>query len=234
VVERSSNISRKKLITIICGVSLSLIPDVRSWAAGKVLDWLTGADAPAITRTLTREDRDQIATDIVGRLSRGVGAQQTQELMHGLTRDSAIAGVGSSSASEKVPLELTPRKSFGAFAAPPPLVLEPPPEIGTRTARTRERLTLISPVLNRSDRKWRFLLGSKEFSAHVRDRVFVQRVLSGEYGVRLQGGIQLDVELETSEALDNGVWVVRERTILTVSDIHGGGLDDLLDPTTED
>ncbi|MBB3992193.1 hypothetical protein GGR19_003642 [Croceicoccus naphthovorans] len=54
----------------------------------------------------------------------------------------------------------------------------------------------------------------------MKDRAFLEQIVAGQTSVRMRGGVELDVELETKERLIDGVWTVQERNVLQVLDIN--------------
>jgi hypothetical protein len=80
-------------------------------------------------------------------------------------------------------------------------------------------IIILSPVLEVSNRRWKFATAQGEFGAAVKDRAFLERIVAGQTAVRMRGGVELDVELETKERLVDGVWAVVERNVLHVINI---------------
>lgn len=76
-----------------------------------------------------------------------------------------------------------------------------------RTVPSREWVTIISPVLVDSHRRWKFERGGHEFGAPINDHSFLEQVLAGRSAVPMQAGVQLDVDLEVYEEKQGGVWV---------------------------
>jgi hypothetical protein len=219
-VKKALDVDKLSISTLIGAAVIALLVDVRSWGVGEVMNWLKGPEAPPVAKTLTEEEVRQVAAKIVTMLNAGVALNERQKVFGELSRDATIQGIGASGVHDYRPSEIIRREDFRPQQAPPLLMLEPPIPTGHRRSVTRERVTLISPVLMQSDRKWRFQFRGAEISAAVRDRDFVDRVLQGQVGVRLKAGIQMDVDLEVSEEREGDEWHVRERRIVHVHDIH--------------
>jgi hypothetical protein len=218
--KKALGVDKLSLSTLIGATVIALLVDVRSWGIGEVMGWLTGPDAPEVAKTLTEEEMKQVATKIVTMLNAGVGSNERQKVLVEFSQDATIQGIGASGVHDHRPSETVRREDFRPQQTPPQLLLEPPIPTGHRRSVTRERVTLISPVLMQSDRKWRFRFRDAEITAAVRDRDFVDRVLRGQVGVRLKAGIQMDVDLEVSEEREGDKWHVRERRVVHVHDIH--------------
>ena len=90
----------------------------------------------------------------------------------------------------------------------------------TRAARSKERLTLISPVLLPTDRMWRFRSPVGEFGYHIQDQKFLDDLLAGRRRLAMKAGIQVDAVIETQEVFKGKVWVPKQRSIVRVLRVH--------------
>ena len=74
----------------------------------------------------------------------------------------------------------------------------------TRTARSTERLTLVSPVLLHVHRVWRFISPIGEFSYLMEDENFLADLLTGKRRLTMKEGIQITANVETDEVFEGG------------------------------
>lgn len=89
-----------------------------------------------------------------------------------------------------------------------------------RVAGDTVHVVLLRAVLMPGDHRWRFRSPHGDFSASIKDKVFLDRVLAGSLGIPLAAGIEMDVELETVEELRDGVWTPLERHVLKVGSVR--------------
>jgi hypothetical protein len=71
-------------------------------------------------------------------------------------------------------------------------------------------------VLVHSDRGWRFYYNGIEFTAKIADKKFLEDAWSGKSSIPFKEGVHLLVELKTEEKKEEGVWVVKKRTVTKV------------------
>jgi hypothetical protein len=93
-------------------------------------------------------------------------------------------------------------------------------EIVKRVRRTHERVTLIRPVLEPGNRRWQVSGAEGRFGASIKDQTFLENILSGHIAVPMVAGIEMDIDLETTEEKKGDVWVVINRDIVTVGRIY--------------
>ena len=202
-----------KIAWLAAYVALRIINNAVDWSQDQVMDWLAGSDAPQEVRMLTEEERKELATDIVEKLNKGAARQQSQRLFEELERDTKIDGVGVTTVAGKRPADIVPREAFSIYSDQTALL-----EGERRTTVQNVEATLISPVLVPGERRWKFRSATGEFGASMRDRGFMNDVLSGALDIRLKAGLVLDLELTVVEVWQEGVWVIEQRS---VSDVHG-------------
>lgn len=174
-----------------------------------VSDILT--EEPAISE----QDAQRIAEEVQRVLEKRIGAKPVQEVFRELQKDKSIKGVGVSTKKGDRPRSLVPREQFAErIGEPVDIVDEQPPRVRTE----RMILTLISPVLQNNDNKWRFLSKDGTIYAGIRDEQFLGDVLSGRANIPMRSGIVILADVEILEARDaaKGVWVVTERNITKV------------------
>lgn len=192
-------------------VALRILNNGIDWSQDQVMDWLAGRDSPAEVRALPDNERKALAKAIADELRRGTANAETDAMFRQLRRDPKIEGAGVTVLAGKRPSIIVSKSEF--------LPQETDDEAGgTRTRTSRVQTTLVSPVLMLGDRRWKFRSATGEFGAPVKDQKFLSDVLTGVVDIRLRAGLVLDVDLETTEHLEDGVWVVESRAVTTV---HG-------------
>lgn len=144
-----------------------------------------------------------------------VAVREKQQFYREIGRDTGITGVAAN-IDRKQPGWLVSRSEFGAYSGQTP-VLES--ELDRATVGPM-RVIILSPVLEISNRRWKFATAQGEFGAAIKDRDFLEKIVAGKTRVRMRGGVELDVELETRERLIDGVWTITERNVLRVLDIN--------------
>jgi hypothetical protein len=205
---------RTALIAVIAAVASTLASDIVSYGVGKFLD-----------QFFTQEQRGELSDDDVKRIARAVkdtldgkvAKEPVREIFRQVERDEAIKSIGATPAPDTKPLRPIPRSDFPERAG---IVQRIETSPRTRKSPTRERLTLISPVLLRSDRIWRFRSMLGEFGYHIKDQAFLKSLLSGRRKMTMKEGIQITAVIETHEAFERGVWVPKERYIVKVVTVH--------------
>ncbi|RWC52858.1 hypothetical protein [Mesorhizobium sp.] len=200
---------------------------VIGWIASDVRSYLTQSAIETIVREemnnsdhLSDEDIKRIAEEVAKALNGHVGEKQVRKVYEELERDESIDGVGVTTNPDKKPRIIVPRREFKQRSGS---VVEQVPGTEARAPRTYETVTLISPVLLDTDRRWKFSLYGFEFGAKIKDHEFLDRLLSGQETVPMVAGITMDVELETKEEKIGGVWVIKERSIERVLQTHPVG-----------
>lgn len=178
------------------------------WSFDKVMDEITGQSSPTVH--ISEDDKNDIATKVVKAIEGRVAQPQIQRVYRELERDPAVSGVGATQNPDRKPPTIVPRDKF-AISGGYTEVLETP----TRRRRvTIERLLIVSPVLKKGKRKWKFAFREGEFGAPIKDEASMQMLLSGVLPMR--EGIEIDAELETVEEKRGTVWVPVERNILRI------------------
>jgi hypothetical protein len=143
-----------------------------------------------------------------------IAAREKQQFYREVGRDTAITAVAAN-VERKRPALLVPRSDFPLFSGQS-AVIESDLD---RTTAGPMRVIILSPVLEISNRRWKFATAQGEFGAAIKDRPFLEKIVAGLTPVRMRGGVELDVLLETKERLVDGVWTVVERNVLHVDDI---------------
>jgi hypothetical protein len=193
---------------------LFVFQSVGSWGIGKIMDWITGPDAPPEARSLSQEEMRLLAEEIVVLLENGVGRDDAAEVYHALEQDVDVTGVGVTSQRDRRPEVVIPRSSF-----PSRQVDAGKDEPKERVGIERTDLVVVKAVLaNSPTRRWGFQSRLGAFGAPIRDAKFLSNLVAGRLNVPLRQGIIMDVDLETTERFEFGVWRPVERAVLAV---HG-------------
>lgn len=162
----------------------------------------------------TPEQRQQVEKDIATVEGGRIAVREKEQFYREIGRDTGIIGVGANIDRVRPPV-IVPRSDFPIYSGQAPTIESDL----DRTTVGAMRVIILSPVLEVSNRRWKFATAQGEFGAAVKDRAFLERIVAGRTSVRMRGGVELDVELETKERLINGVWTVAERNVIRVIDI---------------
>lgn len=144
-----------------------------------------------------------------------IAQREKQQYYREIGRDTGITAV-SVNIDRHAPTWFVKRADFPAYSGQTPVI----DSSLDRSTVGPMRVIILSPVLEVSNRRWKFATPQGEFGATVKDREFLEQIVAGQTSVRMRGGVELEVELETKERLIDGVWTVQERNILRVLDIN--------------
>lgn len=144
-----------------------------------------------------------------------IASREKQQFYREIGRDTGIKGVGAN-IDRTIPTLIVPRSDFPSYSGQS-TVLDSSLD---RTTVGPMRVVILSPVLEVSGRRWKFATAQGEFGAAIKDREFLEKIVAGATRVRMRGGVELDVELETKERLLDGVWTITERNVVSVLNIH--------------
>lgn len=211
---RDTVTDKQTIRTIIITALVWAFQETASWTYGQILDALKGEDAAPVAAGLSDEDKEDIARRVAKALEGKVATSEIQRMYRALERDPAIKGVGATTTPGKRPAIIVPRQSFPQKAGHGEVKIE---TVTKRTVPQTLHVTLIRVVLvEDGGRRWRFKTGQTEFSANMKDQEFLQRLLTGATPVPMVTGIEMDIELETTEELRGGVWVATQRDVTHV------------------
>lgn len=187
--------------------------EARDFAAGKIADhiWnnVFGKDAAG----LSEDDRKEIASIVAKTIEAKIGQKPTQEVFAELESDPVVKGATVTGSNKEVPDYVVPRSEFRRRSGYGPADQQ---ILRRRTTTEPATVTLISPVLELGNRRWKFRIGKSEFGAPIKDVGFLEAVLSGNISIVMKSGVQLTVLLETVEEYKNGAWTPVDRTVLRV------------------
>ena len=171
-------------------------------------------DDPAIVARLSDDDRKALIDDLKKALREDVARPQKKQFFRSAEKDTTIKEVGVAAKPKGKPRTLVPRERFTSYLNP-----NASDEV-TDSFRKRSEtweVTLISPVLENSERSWRFIRGGMpEFGAVMRDKGFLDAIESGGVHVELRKGIQMVLEIQFKERFEGGVWLTMERSVIRV------------------
>ena len=219
-------LKRRRIHWLALYVAFRILNNAVDWTQDQVMDWLSSDEVPQEVHRLSEEDRKAIANDIVTQLKNDVAEKQTKSLYRDLDRDNKIIGVGVTYQPKVVPKRIVPKSEFSRIAETTVYS-----EGQVRTVNSRIGATLISPVLTDGNRRWRFRGPSGEFGAPIRDADFLHGAVTGTLGIPLQGGVSLDIDLETKEVFAQGVWQIEGYAVTKVHSWNAAPYQpDLIDP----
>lgn len=176
--------------------------------------------------TISQQDAEIIADKVLVLLEKRVGAKHVQQVFKEIDKDKSIQGVGVGTIKGARPKSIVPREEFQERSRDPS---EEETEPGKRTRPERMMLTLISPVLQKNNNKWRFLSKDGNIFVGISDERFLADVLSGRAGITMKSGIVIIADVDVTEKRVDSVWEVVDRNITHVVEIRSGdGMDDLL------
>lgn len=219
-------LKRRRIHWLAIYVAFRIVNNGVDWTQDKVMDWLASDEVPEETRKLSFEDRKAIASDIVSQIKNDVAESPVKSLYRDLDRDNKVVGVGVAYRPKTVPRKIVPKSEFAQIAE---TITYSDGQM--RIVTSRVGATLISPVLTDGNRRWRFRGPSGEFGAPIKDQEFLKSALSGTLGLPLQGGVTMELDLETKEVFDEGVWHIDGVTVTKVHSWNAASYQpDLLDP----
>jgi hypothetical protein len=207
----------KTLKTVAISAATWFALNLADYTLQSALDAVFKREAP----TLSDADREEIARDIVKMIHGEVGRREVEEIYRAAEQDPNITGLGVGLKRDRRPAIVVPRARF-----PDPSDLFGPSVVTQLGEDSKEidelTLTLISPVLVRAHRRWKFHHRDQEFGATMMDDEFLDRVLAGREPIQLTAGIRMRVLMRTRivEIPDKDPRI--ERRILRVLHISPG------------
>jgi hypothetical protein len=202
---KSPSDKRAALIAIAMVVGGWFVQDLRTYGVGKFMDAYL---MPEQRKALSDEDIDRIAKRLQNVMDGKIAKEPVQQVYRELERDKAIKSVGTVSKPGTKPINPVPREQFQTVAGILPSVQTTPKK---RKKTSRERLTLISPVLVEGPRHWRFRSNVGEFGYTIEDEKFLKSLLSGKRKIPMKEGIQITALVDTFEENEGNVWLIKDR-----------------------
>ncbi|ODT62173.1 MAG: hypothetical protein ABS77_07595 [Phenylobacterium sp. SCN 69-14] len=203
--------------TAIVSATIWAMMNLAEYTFSRVMDHLTGADAAPEVQALSEADKTDIANRVLEGLRNEAARQPVRTMYRELERDPGVKGVGVTARPDARPTEVVPRSEFRAMSG---RVVPKTQTIERRVVPERMRVVLVKPVLERGDRRWGFKGPSGEFGASIKHDAFIEAVLSGTTAVPMVEGIELTIDLETTEEFEGQVWVPKKREVVNVVDLH--------------
>jgi hypothetical protein len=171
-------------------------------------------DNPAVVTKLSPEDRRELIDDFKKALREDVAQPEKKAFFRSAEKDTSIMAVGVSDKPRREPKAIVRREQFTAYVAAG--TTEETVENNRKRTETWE-VTLVSPVLENTERSWRFIrAGMPEFGAVMRDKAFLEAIEGGGVHEELRKGIQMIVEIQFRERFEDGVWMTLDRSVLRV------------------
>jgi len=164
--------------------------------------------------SLSQASQDQLKAMFDKAIRDGLAEAQRDKFAGAVSKDDKITAVGVSATTNAPPKLLVQRDQIGSY-----LQREQVSEDGESTRRriTIMHVTLVSPVLEDTERSWRFRQpGLPEFGAVMKDRGFLAAMASRAVHEELRFGIPMEIEVEFKEKFEGGIWVPVERNVLRV------------------
>ncbi len=169
---------------------------------------------------ITDEQIEEIARRSAEYGARGEGQPQAAEIYRELSQDPAIEAAGAALRPDKKPRHVVPRSEFPDKIRKAEFALVPVEETPKRRTRQR-RLTLIivSMVLEHGQRRWKLRSFEGEYGYVIRDKQFLDDLLTGKRIVPTVEGVQMDALIETSDVWTGLAWKPVENVVVQVFDI---------------
>jgi hypothetical protein len=164
---------------------------------------------------MSQEEMQAVAQEIAKIVQGKIAEKQAGKVYQELQRDDAVKGVGVTVERNKKPRYVVPRSEFQRRGK----VITESESTGTRTETTVQTLTLVSPVLIKGKRKWKFKQRKIEFGAPIQDDAFLDRLLSGREPIPMSDGITMKVKLTVKEEKRDGVWHIVDRSVDEVIEV---------------
>jgi hypothetical protein len=209
-------ITRKRLISVAITAILWFTHETGRWTFDEVLHFVFGTQYAA---HLSKEETDEIAARVAEALERRTAQGHVAQVYRELETDSAVRGIGATENSGARPDRIVPRSEFAERAGSVTAVTEES-EIIRQTRRTPRRVTVIRPVLESGRGAWQFSGVEGRFFAPVRDLRFLDDLLTGRIVVPMRSGIEMDIDLDTTEEKQDGAWVVQSRVVVAVRRVY--------------
>lgn len=193
--------------TVALATSLWFTQEIASAIVGVSVEKLANEDDG-----LSDEDVQKISAAVARMLERKVGSEPVREVYRELQKDRNIKGVGVGTEKGARPMSIVPRENFSERSREP----QEQKDATSRVRIERLPLTLVSPVLQRSNNKWRFLSKGGTIYVSIKDEKFLNSILSGELNITMKSGIVILADVEIREEKENrtNVWMPTERNLV--------------------
>lgn len=201
----------KKMVRTLALMALVWFGDhVGGTVYDRVVNYLTENEE---TSHLSKKDKEELAAMVTDAIEKQLARPHVENVYGALEADPAVKGVGATSKPGERPKYIVPRSEFRPRSGTAVALQQ---DIKKRIRTSRETVRLISPVLKAGTRKWKFSGKEGEFGAHIKDTTAIQDILEGRRVVPMVDGIEMEVELATSEEKTENVWVIQDRNVLKI------------------
>lgn len=165
---------------------------------------------------LSDGDVDRVAKKVDELQRNRVAVALKNEVFIAAGMDERVKGIGVGPKIGRPPETLiVSRNRFNEHSGSVPIMLEEASE--TRTSyRDAVPVTIIRPYSKAEERRWRFEDRRGEFSATMRDPIFLEALRTRHTGIELGEGVQMRVNLRIREERIGNVWHEREYDVLKV------------------
>ncbi|HEY9092169.1 hypothetical protein [Parasphingorhabdus sp.] len=159
-------------------------------------------------------DIDRVATRVV-ELQRDRDAMRLkQQIFQEANKDERIRGLGALPKIAKPPTSLIiPRADFEEHGA----AVDNEQAVETRTlTRNNQRVTIVRPYSKGEERRWKFEDKRGEFSATMRDPIFLEALRARHTELEIGEGVEMWLDLRVKEELVDGEWEEKEIDVVKV------------------
>lgn len=202
-------VSAASLKKLAFGILLYFTLEARDFVTEKIMEVLAGEVVDEKQELATKADLEEFARQLKERPVN----PHIQNVYRELERDPAIRGVGATVSTLKRPDQIVPRSQFSVRSGTQ-LIVEK--DFRRRVLKEQAIAVLISPVLVPGTRRWKLRTASGEHGYTIKDKDFINAVLSGRTPIPMVSGIELNVDIETVEEFRDGVWQIVERDVTQV------------------
>lgn len=164
---------------------------------------------------LTDNDVERVASRVV-ELQRNRDAMRYRgEIYIAGESDGRVKGIGATPKIQRPPSALyVPRQRFSEFVLSSPVEFVP---AETRiTTQEAQEVMVVRPYSKAEERRWRFEDRRGEFSATMRDPVFLEALRYRKTGLDVGEGVTMVVDLRVKEELIDGEWSEVEYDVVKV------------------
>lgn len=207
--DSASDEAKKRIyIAIKAACALIFTGVIVPYYSEKLLDRIHGEDKVELS-----EESKKDIEKIVQASAREQLRQYGVDTFRALERDPAVKGVGVTDEFGTRPKLITPREDFKHYSG------DDQEEEVTKRRITYEDIDvlLLAPWLDEDKRRWKFKRGKDiEFGAYLKDADFLHKALNGLLRIPISKGLRLNINLQTKETFEGGVWVIKEQNVIEV------------------
>jgi hypothetical protein len=164
---------------------------------------------------LTNSDVERVARRVVELQRDNDAVRFKQQIFDAAGSDERVRGLGAAPQIGRPAASLIiPKARFDEYRSAP--------EVGADVVETRtvhsmnERVEIVRPYSKGEEKRWRFENERGEFSATMRDPIFLAALRAKHTGLDIGEGVQMWVDLKVKEDLVGNAWVPREYDVVRV------------------